>query len=338
MKNIEVQIISGVPHVTQVLSGFYELNRRGEYSVKFKNMLSAPSPYSDMSVVRVLYNGRVLIYDLLDGYIGTDRMTALLGECDLYFKRSFSAEKNASLPEELSKKMRPLGFNYHVTHKGCPINDPPIKRLIKALTGKESMNSFTKEKFEGKAEMTEGGRILFLTRLWDPDECVTEAGKNERIRINSDRIEIINALRKKYGDRAVTGLSDTPLARRLAPELIMDGSYTKRANYIKLLHSSDICIASTGLHSSIGWKTGEYVAAAKAIVTEPFAYEVTGDFEYGKNCLTYVTPRECLDAVETLIGNPDALYGMKKENEKYYRAYLSPDALVRNTLKIADGI
>ena len=200
------------------------------------------------------------------------------------------------------------------------------------------MNPFVKERFEGKASKENGGRILFLTRLWDPDECVTEAGRAERVRINSDRIQIIRALREKYGSLAVTGLSDTPLSRKLAPELIMNGSYTKRANYLKLLHSSDICIASTGLHGSIGWKTGEYVAAAKAIVTEPFVYSVTGDFENGKNCLTYGSPEECLEAVERLISDPDALYRMKAENESYYKEFLSPDALVRNTIVIADKL
>lgn len=338
MKNIEVQIISGVPHVTQVLSGFYDLGLGENYSVTFKNMLNTPSPYSDMSVVRVLYQGKVLIYDLLDGYIGTDRMTDLLKGCDLYFKRSFSDEKNAALPDELRAKMHPLGFNYHLTYKGCPLNDSLPKRLVKMLTGRECMNAFTKEKFEGKASaVKDKPRILFLTRLWDPEECVTDAGKQERIRINSDRIAIIRALRKRYGDRAITGLSDTPLSRKTAPELIMDGRYTKRKNYLRLLHESDICIASTGLHGSIGWKTGEYVAAAKAIVTEPFIYKVTGNFAAGENYLEYTSPDTCLEAVQLLCDSPELLYGMKKKNEEYYASFLSPDALTENTLRIAEG-
>lgn len=338
MKTIEVQIISNIPHVSQILCGFNALKRSKKYDVTFKSLLSSNeySEYSDMSVVRVLYDGKVIIYDLLDGYLGTDRMVSLLKGCDLYFKRSYSSTKNAVIPEELRKKIFPLGFNYHLTYKGCPLNDSLVKAMLKFLLGKESMNSFTKERFEEKAEMPKSDpKILFLTRLWDPSECSDEH-KDERIKINADRIALIKALKEKYGKNATAGISDSPFSRAVAPDLIMDGSYTKRKNYLKLLHESDICIASTGLHGSIGWKTAEYVAAAKAIVSERLVYEVTGDFEEGKNYLSYSTPEECIAAVDRLYNDPYAIFEMKRANEEYYRLYLSPEALVENTLRIAD--
>ena len=73
-------------------------------------------------------------------------------------------------------------------------------------------------------------------------------------------------------------MTDTPLARALCPELIVAEKYTDRARYLCLMRRSDICIGSTGLWDLIGWKTGEYVAAARAIVNERFVYEVPGDF------------------------------------------------------------
>lgn len=51
------------------------------------------------------------------------------------------------------------------------------------------------------------------------------------------------------------------------------------------MRRSDICIGSTGLWDSIGWKTGEYVAAARAVVNERFVYEVPGGFREGVNYL-----------------------------------------------------
>jgi hypothetical protein len=286
----------------------------------------------------VLYKGKIIIYDLLDGYLDTKRMTELMECCDIYFKRSFSKLKNAEFPSELQKKIFPLGFNYHLTYKGCPLNDPLPKMLLKSLLGRESMNPFTKERFEGKAKYpSDKPKILFLTRLWDPSEC-SEAHRGERVKINADRISIIRILRERYGSYAVTGINDTPFSREIAPDLIMDGSYTKRKNYLKLLHESDICIASTGLHGSIGWKTGEYVAAAKAIVSEPFVYEVTGDFSEENNYLSYTTPEQCISAVDKLFNDPNAVYEMQKNNEAYYKKYLSPEALVKNTLHTADTI
>ncbi len=338
MKTIEVQIISRIPHVAQILCGFNELRKTGKYQVKFNNLLSSNEclKYAEMSVVRVIYGNKTIIYDLLDGYLDIEKMSSLLDECDLYFKRSFSDEKNSVFNEEMRKKLHPLGLNYHLTYNGCPLNDPLPKLIVKTLLGKESMNSFTKKRFEGKAEFTDKKpKVLFLTRLWDPSEC-SEIHREERIKINADRIAIIKALKERYGENAIVGINDTPFSRSVAPELIMDGSFTKRKNYLKLLHESDICIASTGLHGSIGWKTAEYVAAAKAIVSEPLMYTVTGNFEVGKNYLSYTDPDSCLQAVDKLFNDPEFMYEIKKNNEKYYRSYLSPEVLVENTLRIAD--
>lgn len=340
MENIEVQIISDIPHVTQILCGFNALKKSKKYQIKIRNLLSSNEyfKYAEMSVVRVIYRGKIIIYDLLDGYLGIERMTALLNDCDFYFKRSFLDEKNAEFTDDLRKKIFPLGFNYHLTYKGCPLNDSLPKLMAKTLLRKESMNSFTKNRFEGKAEFTDKKpKILFLTRLWDPSEC-SEIHREERIKINSDRIAIIKALKERYGENAIVGINDTPFSRSIAPELIMDGSFTKRRNYLKLLHKSDICIASTGLHGSIGWKTAEYIAAAKAIVSEPFVYAVTGNFKEGKNYLSYTDPDSCLKAVDKLFNDPEFIYEIKKNNEEYYRSYLSPEMLVENTLHIVDTL
>jgi len=61
---------------------------------------------------------------------------------------------------------------------------------------------------------------------------------------------------------------------------------SNRRNYLEVMKQSDICISSMGLHQSIGWKTGEYIAASKAIINESFHYKVVGDFQIGKNYLS----------------------------------------------------
>ena len=158
--------------------------------------------------------------------------------------------------------------------------------------------------------------------------------QEERKTINQARIEIIRALKQQYGAMFIGGLNDTPLSQEMAPDLIMPNTYTNRNKYIALLHSCDICIGSMGLHESIGWKTGEYVAAAKAIVHDPFRYSVPGDFLPGKNYLEYCTAEDCIAAVKKLVEDPQLLLSMKTANQEYYRNYLKPDVLIANTLEI----
>ena len=152
------------------------------------------------------------------------------------------------------------------------------------------------------------------------------------------RIAIIRALAEGYGPRFVGGLKDSPLSREYAPELIVSNRLTDRKQYLRILHDSDICIASTGLHESIGWKTGEYVAAAKAIVNERLHYSVTGNFAEGVHYLSFETVEECLNAVQKLVEDPQLRFAMKEANAEYYRNYLRPDMIVRNSLELVDEI
>lgn len=339
MENIKVQLYCHIPHVSQILCGFNELDKSGEFNVVFEdNSVEAQRTYTDMSILRVLYKGKVIIYDLMDGYIGPHMIKDLLENCDFYFKRSFSESKNEQFGE-LKNKMFPLGFNYHLTYRGNPLNDGFVKRFIKLFLKRESFNPFTKEKFECKPFFKDKDiKILFLTRLWDPKECVHENYIEERKKINEERIALIRALREKYGDNAVAGLNDSPLSRELAPDLIVSNKYTKRKNYLKLMKNSDICIASTGLHGSIGWKTAEYVAAGKAIVSEPFNYKVTGDFVPDENYLEFSGIDQCLDAVDRLVSSPEKLYEMKLKNHEYYKRYLTPYELVKRSLDTVDAL
>ena len=102
------------------------------------------------------------------------------------------------------------------------------------------------------------------------------------------------------------------------------------------MRRSDICIGSTGLWDSIGWKTGEYVAAARAVVNERFVYEVPGGFREGVNYLGYASAEECVAQVDLLMRCPDAVQRMKEANAAYYREWLRPDALVGQVLRQAE--
>ena len=170
-----------------------------------------------------------------------------------------------------------------------------------------------------------------MTRLWS-DKQTTSKNIDE---VNSMRIDIVKALQKEYPNNSITGIYDSELARTLCPELILPDKITKRDSYLETMKVSDICIGSTGLHGSIGWKTGEYIAASRAIINEAFCYEVTGDFEIGKNYLAFQSVDECITHVDKLFNNSNMVYEMKQNNRNYYLNYLRPDIQVANSLKEA---
>jgi hypothetical protein len=94
----------------------------------------------------------------------------------------------------------------------------------------------------------------------------------------------------------------------------------------------DICVASTGLHGSIGWKMGEYVAASRAIVTEIMRYEVPGDYTEGRHFLSFDTPAQCLAHIDSLVDDETRRREMMRANHDYYQEWLRPDKLVAHAL------
>jgi hypothetical protein len=168
-------------------------------------------------------------------------------------------------------------------------------------------------------------KIIFFTRLWSGSL------------INETRIEIIRKLRKAFKTQFVGGIQNSDLARQLCPDLIVPNTLTRRFRYLNLMHSSDICIGTTGLFNSIGGKTGEYIAASRAIVHENLHYSVPGNFKSGQNYMRFSTVEQCIEQVNLLVQDPHRLYQMKNANEHYYNLYLKPDRLALNTLKIVQG-
>lgn len=336
METVTLSLKTRIPHVAQIVTGFHRLpDCRMEARCRFEN---SGSRHMELAVVEAQYRGRRIVYDVMDGYQRPEAMAELLEGCDFYFKRSFSQERNRALFGSRAEKMYPLGFNYHVTYKGSPVNEPGWKTALKALRGDTPEYYFTPEVFEGVPEYREKPRLLFLTRLWDEENpALSRELKQERAGINRSRIEILRALRQAYGPDFVGGLSDNEAARRMAPELIAPQKLTERRAYLEQLRQSDICIGSMGLHGSIGWKNGEYVAASKAVVTERLRYTLPGGYESGKHCLEFDTAGECIRLVGELMADPERVYEMKQRSREYYLRALKPEVLIRNTLDIVDG-
>ena len=340
METIKVTVPSTVYHCSQIITGFLILRDQG-WDVELEDRSrDSGNPFFNLPIVTAQYRGKKLIYDLWDGYQNPDGMASALEAADIYFKRSFSREKNAELFPECAEKMHPLGFNYHLTHKRNPINEPMWKAFIKPFTGRTPERFFVPEVFEGEPKKPSGTpKVLFLAQLWEEDEPgLPSQIIAERQYINRMRMDIMKGLRLAFGDAFIGGLVSSPLSLERAPELVIPREKTERRAYLGLVHDADICIGTMGLYESIGWKTAEYIAGAKAIVNERLRYQVTGDFEAGKNYLPFTNAEECIRAVKQLVDHPDALYAMKQANREYYLHYLKPEILVQNSLKTADEI
>lgn len=339
MEHIEIKLHSKEPHVSQILTGFCMLETSNKR--QYRTCISAEVEGLKGAFVEVTYKGKKIIYDVMDGYQDVNTISKLLNQCDFYFKRSYSAEKNEKFHLAHTDKMYPLGFNYHVSCKKHPLDKPVWKEMIKKMLCMEhntySNTSFSVKMFEEiPVYRKDGFTVLFATRLWEPEKELPEYLNEERQYINQMRINIIRNIREIDGVNFVGGVSNNSFSREFAPDLIIPEKMTNRQSYIKILHKADVCIGTMGLHESIGWKTGEYVAAAKAIVNETLHYTLPGDFIPGKNYLEFENEEQCITAVRTLLADPVRLFEMKKANRAYYCTYLRPDRLIKNSLDIVD--
>ena len=338
-EKIVVKYFTRSIHCAQVITGMAQMARQGLISLKCENHINdSEYPYKT-AILEASFKGKVLIFDMLDGYNDLEAIKWFYSNCDFYFKRSFSAELN-SLNGFKENKIFPWGFNYHVTYIGNPCEGPSssvIKEVAKLCLGKETNSFFNKSVFEEKPLMKQNRiGILFYSRLWSPSNSLSDELNQEREAINRQRIELIRILRDMFPDSFNGGLETSELTRRIAPDLCVSKEITSRKKYLELMHKSDICIGTTGLHNSIGWKMGEYVAAAKGIVCEPLHYTVPGPFYKEKNYLEFTTIEECIRAVKTLYENPERLFEMKCNNYDYYLSFLEPSVLIRNCLSIVE--
>ena len=274
---------------------------------------------------------------MMDGYFYNDpaAVLALFHRADVVFKRSFSAEKNRQFPGDIPAKLRPLGLNYYVTCPGSPLE---AERSAKSRLKQWALSTRCyPQDFEARlTRVRKKPRILFLTRLWDPEEPAVQQYPDlqaEWRQVNADRIELLHRLQAAFPEQFTGGVSDNACARRLCPELIVPDKLTGKRAYLHRMQHTEICVASTGLHGSTGWKLAEYVAAGRAIVTEPLRYTLPGGFEEGKNYKTYTSPAECEEQLRQLLADPAAILAMAQHNAAYYQAWLRPEQQVRQALR-----
>ena len=142
-------------------------------------------------------------------------------------------------------------------------------------------------------------------------------------------------LGREFGDDFLGGFSHGDYAvKNYGGVLLRRIEASAKESYVGLLGRHPICVATTGLHGSVGWKMGEYVAFSRAIVSGKLNYRPPGEFKPGRNYLEFDTPERCVEAARRVFADAELRRRMMRSNREYYLAHLRPEALVKRTLDI----
>jgi hypothetical protein len=343
-------------HLQQLYTGFVMLHRSGIIELdqerthaKWAYANSAPHlANAHRAHLTVVVNESMHLH--FDTHDAIEVLAEAANACDWYFKRSYSSIYIRALPEHIRDKIVPLGLNYNVMPD--VIDFYALRReLFAGGSLREKVAAFMRavdvrniQGFRPRVGLMETApdykaapRTLFLVAAYDPydDPARSPEKIEDRRSINLTRANCIGLLRSELGPDFVGGFIQSRFAVQTYPDLVVPAAWTIQSNYIERLQSWPICIATTGLHGSIGWKLAEYVAFSKAIVSEKLRYEVPGQFEPGKNYLEFTSPEECLSAVRKLTADSSLRNELMRNNAAYYQRYLRPDSLVLNALKVA---
>lgn len=347
---------SDSPHLSQVYTGFRLLQQAGALKLHYelgdcqlrgKALRQHAPPLGGLYVQ--LNDGHVVYYDVRDG---ADFDAEALDVADFYFKRSYS---RADTPAQYSNKVMPLGLNYEIYPDKPSVADirkwmsqPRLSKyflrsaaqIATQLTGYPFLFVPTLSRVQAMPDVSSEPRILFMMHAWDPDEIadLPEATRADRRHVNAMRAECVSVLRQAFGERFYGGFAHSEYALKHYPDaLLPDNQLAGKAKYLELLKNHAICIATTGLHGSIGWKFAEYVAFSRAIVSEQLAFEVPHGFQQGSHYLAFSTAQECAEVVARLMQDTALRTQLMQNNHAYYQHYLKPDQLVAHTLAVVSG-
>lgn len=307
------------------------------------------NPGAGGTILRAEIDGRRVVYDTFDYATFPPEELAWATN---YFKRSFDpAAVNASARADI---IRPLGLNYGVYAPGdwrfrrmkwslARLRRGNARDVATRIARLSSIGSHVTDIGRATASVRDfeedpgrqGQAVLLLTRTWDPQRVEGERA-DMRARMNRTRVESIRLLRDEFGPRFIGGLSPSPDAVRDYPDIVADPHLVKKAAYLTNVRSAAVCITSRGLVDSNGWRLAEYVAASRAIVTEPLAHEVPGEFCAGRNYLEFSSAESLLEAVHGLLDDDEKRAAMRAANHRYYTEHVRPDAIVARTLEQLD--
>ncbi len=264
---------------------------------------------------------------------------------DYYFKRSL-------LPSDYKGNVHPLNLMVNLSYKPFKmlaslkpatlfqlIRSRKWSEIIRAVDVSPSFTNLSHHAMDVRRIPTtasdNGGRILYMSRLWNPDNHPDPAEQERRWIQTQIRIDICRSL-KKHFPNAISGLFPDELSKKLAPDLLLKNTTTTKYAYLKTLRGADICIADDGLGNTPGWKIGEYLMFGKAVITTPISI-VVENLTAPENYL--VLEKEGIAEtlplyIERLMHDKQYLQ-MGIRNRQWSNQYLWPEAYFKRILDIA---
>jgi hypothetical protein len=346
-------VYSNEHHLQQIYIGLALLEKNGFITLEqevlnvetFDENKPAHLRNAKLTHCKIIVNNQIaLFYDMHDSWEIDEQE---LINCNHYFKLMYNREKLRIYGSTI-EKIHPLGLNFwNVSDTFDPYY---LKRSLGVkIDFKTRMSYFfyllpifdflgytvRLSKLQMLPNIFEKPKIFFLVKAFDPDQILdhTPDKIEERKEINKTRAKMIKLLREEFGNNFIGGFAHSAYAKKAYKEyLIPDVKLTRRNNYMKTMRNCSICIATTGLHGSLGWKIAEYTATGRAIVSEKLNYEVTEEFKKNQNYLEFSTPQECLEQVKLLYNNDKLRSSMMLQNIEYYSKYVRPDQIVLHSL------
>jgi hypothetical protein len=353
MLNCQLIVSENSNHLQQIYFGFQLLQKQGlldltqtfdRNSTYFEKNRALPFGAQSGGLKLILNTSIHIYYDMSDAHTIDENS---LKWSDFYFKRSYHSDIHSTI----SAKILPLDLNYMV--KSDKLNWQNFVRTYQLSSGVERVKSCIREvdinnkisysprinELQAKLNIDTPFKILFMCRLWEPEKDdhwqLTTAQQEDRIEINNVRIDCIRKLKKEFGNEFTGGLAPTPYAQNNFSDVVSSAAITSKRNYIAQLKKYPVCISTTGLANSTGWKFGEYVALSRAIVSEKLHSQTVGNIQKNINYLQFDTADECVEQVHKLRSNKELMANMMRANHSYYINHLAPDKLVMSSLQRA---
>lgn len=342
---------SASDHVLQVYAGFYALHAAGAIELRQRfgaralgARLSPPPIDARFLSSRLdglfadVEGAGLVFFDMRDGGNSYSELAARVA---LYAKRS--------CPPGRGGKVVPLGLNYAVYPDRT--RWPELVRAAyrfdgSALAAKRLALSLvrlhpalgrrldvpTVSALSSPPQAALAPRVIFYARAWSREE-VPRLAPAALDALNDSRAACIRALRARFGGRFAGGLARSAFALQRYPDCVADSATsTRRRDYVKRVRAYPVCVATTGLSGSIGWKFAEYVALARAIVTEPVGFALPGPIAAPTHYLEFRSAGQCVERVAELLDDPPRAQRMMEANRAYYLEYGAPEAIVGRVL------
>lgn len=293
---------------------------------------------------KISWNAAILVFHNETFYFDYSDDTLFLDDpkkYDFYLKRSLKII-------DVKQNVFPLNLQVNFSYKALKlltrldlktlVNKANRVEIIRAL---DYFNAFTNSSHNAidvrklpKKIKDNDGKIIFHTRLWNPDNHIDSDEKERRRLQNEFRIESCRIIKKNFRN-ALVGLFPDGLSSKLAPDLLLDAKKTSLKEYFGMLRQCDIGIADDGLKDTPGWKIGEYLLFGKAVVTTPLnikveQFEVHINYEKLSNRSSY---KELPEKIEYLIKDKNYLE-MGNNNLKWSKEYLHPKNYIKRVLAL----